>query len=123
MACFDIPGDAALSPDRRTLLLTTGAPRVAQRLRVGIRTVLGTYKYDLAKGVPWFELLEKPNQILLRSAIYDFFLSHPEVSSVLNLEFRVDRLTRMMSVSYQLKMADGQELTGSSDVTAVAVSA
>lgn len=123
MGSFNIPGDAVLSSDGRTLLFATGGERTSQRLRVGIRTVLGTYKYDLAKGVPWFELLEKPNQALFRAALYDHFLSHPEVSSVLRLDFRIDRLTRIMSVSYQLKMADGQELVGSSDVTAVAVSA
>jgi len=122
MACFNIAGDAALSPDGRTMLLTTGDERTAQRLRIGIRTVLGTYRYDLAKGVRWFELLDKPHQALLRAELYDYFLSHPEVSSIASLEFRVDRVTRVMSVAYQLRMASGQVLEGSSDITALAVS-
>jgi hypothetical protein len=116
MGCFNIPGDAVLAPDGSTLLLTTGAPRVAQRLRIGIRTILGTYKYDLAKGVPWFRLLEKPNQALLRSSLRDYFLSHPEVRSIRSLEFRVDRQTRLMSVAYSLQMAGGNVV---SDTTAI----
>lgn len=117
MACFNISGDAVLSSDGRTLLLTTGGERLAQRLRVGIKTILGTYKYDLSKGVPWFRLLEKPNQALLRTGIRDFFLGFPEVSSILSLQFTVDRATRLMSVAYQLRLADGTTVEATSPIT------
>jgi len=120
MACFPIPGDAALSSDGRTFLLTTGPERLAQRLRVGIHTVLGTYKYDLSKGIPWLQLLEKPNQALLRTAMRDFFLSFPEVSSILSLTFGNDRVTRLMSVDYQLRLADGTVVTATSPITPLA---
>lgn len=120
MACFPIPGDAVLSSDGRTFLLTTGGPRVAQRLRIGIQTILGTYKYDLDKGIPWFRLLDKPNQALLRPAIRDFFLSFPEVHSIRSLEFLVDRQTRLMSVAYELRMADGEVVKATSPITPLA---
>jgi hypothetical protein len=122
MGSFNIPGDAVLSSDGRTLLLTSGGERVAQRLRVGIKTVLGTYRYDMARGVPWFELLEKPNQALLRAALYDYFLSHPDVSSILSLEFRVDRLTRLMNVTYQLRMKNGDVVGDTTPVSPLGVS-
>jgi hypothetical protein len=90
---------------------------MSQRLRVGVRTVLGTYKYDMSRGVPWLAMLEKPNQALLRAALYDYFLGHPEVSAILSLEFRVDRLTRLMSVFYQLRLATGDVIEATSDIT------
>lgn len=120
MASFPIPGDAVLASNGRTLLMTTGSKRVAQRLRVGIRTVLGTYKYDLTKGIPWFQLLEKPNQVLLRAAIRDYFLSHPEVHSILSLQFINDRASRRMSVAYSLRMADGETVTATTTITPLA---
>jgi hypothetical protein len=120
MASFPIAGDAVLSADGKTFLLTTGAPRLAQRMRVGIRTILGTYKYDLSKGVPWFRLLDKPNQALIRPGIRDFFLSFPEVHSIIDLQFTVDRQTRLMTVTYQLRMGDGQVVTATSPITPLA---
>lgn len=117
MGSFNIPGDAVLSSDGRTLSLTTGPERVGQRLRLGIRTVLGTYKYDLSQGVPWFELLERPNQALFRASLHDYFLSHPEVAAILALEFRLDRRTRLMSVYYQLRMKTGQVVEATAAIT------
>lgn len=117
MACFNIPGDAALSADGRTFLLVTGSERLAQRLRVGIRTILGSYKYNQRTGIDWFRLLDKRNQQLLRTEIRGYFLSHPEVSSILSLEFLVERSTRMMSVAYRLRLADGEFVEATSPIT------
>ncbi len=116
MGCFEIPGDAQLSPDGKTLLLTSGGKRLAQRLRIGIGTILGTYKYDLSKGVPWFLLLEKPNRALLDAGLRDYFLSHSEVASIVSLEFPVDPRTRVMSVSYKLKMRTGETVESTSSI-------
>lgn len=121
MGSFNIPGDAVLSDDGRTLLLTSGPARVTQRLRVGIRTVLGTYRYDLGRGVPWLELLDKPNQALLRAGLHDYFLGHAEVASILSLELRVERLTRLMTVAYALRLADGTTVIDTADITPIAV--
>jgi hypothetical protein len=84
---------------------------------VGIRTILGTYKYNLRKGVDWFRMLDKPNETLLRSGVREFFQSQPEVSSILSLEFRVDRTTRQMSIAYRLRLADGTEVEDTSPIT------
>jgi hypothetical protein len=120
VACFSIRGDAALSADGRTLLFATGPERLAQRLRVGLHTIQGSYKYDLTQGLPWFQLLDKPNRALLERSIRDFFLSFPEVASILSLEFTRDPATRDLSVAYQLRMADGQVVTATSAITPLA---
>lgn len=120
MACFPIAGDAVLSPDGRTFLFTTGAERLAQRLRAGFKTIQGTYKYDLTKGIPWFVLLDKPNRALLPPAIRDYFLSHPEVHSIISLAFSTDRATRIMSCSYELRMKNGEIVTATTPITPLA---
>lgn len=120
MACFPIAGDAVLSSDGRTFLMVTGGQRLAQRLTVGVKTIQGTYKYDLSKGIPWFVLLDKPNRALLPPAIRDYFLSHPEVHSIISLAFSVDRQTRLMSVDYQLRMKNGEVVVATSPITPLA---
>lgn len=109
-----------LSSDGRTFLFSTGGERLAQRLRGGLRTVLATYKYDLSQGLDWFLLLEKGNEGLLRSAIREFFLSNPEVHSILSLQFVKDRATRLMSVAYELRMNDGEVVTDTTPITPLA---
>lgn len=120
MACFPIPGDAVLSSDGRTFVFNTGGERLAQRLRNGIKTIRETYKYDLLQGLPWILLLEKGNEGLLRSAIRDFFLSYPEVHSILSLQFIKDRVTRQMSVSYELRMNNGEVVAETTPITPIA---
>jgi len=117
VGCFSIRGDAVLSDDGRTLLLATGPERLVSRLRVGLHTILGSYKYNLDKGLPWFALLDKPNQALLRRSLRDFFLSHSEVASIISLEFIGDRVARTLNVTYQLRMADGRVVIATSAIT------
>ena len=116
MACFDIPGDLKLTPDRRSIMFTTGPRRVQQRMRAGIHTLLGSYKYNLNARIPWLQWLDKRQRIPIESELRKFFLSFPEVQSVDSLSLTVDRKTRMLFVNYEIQLRSGITITDSTGI-------
>lgn len=111
MPTFDIPGDMMLMPDGTSIVLATGVARVKQRLRIGIQTILGTYKYDVAKGLPWFEWLDKTRASVIESELRKFFLSFPEVQSLTTLTLSIDKPTRQLAVRYELRLKSRETIT------------
>lgn len=113
MACFNIPGDAALSADGRRLLLTTGPDRTAQRVRVGIRTHRGSYKYDRSKGIPWQEALSLESPVAADVEVSKFLLSRPEIKAIRRLTFRPDKATRTLYCDFLVQTVGDEEVSGS----------
>ena len=111
MATFDIPGDAMLTPDGTSIMLASGAPRVKQRIKVGIETILGSYKYDPSKGLPWFDWLDRTQRVVIESELRKFFLSYPEVLTIVSLTLSVAKPTRQLSVRYELKLKSAAIIT------------
>jgi hypothetical protein len=119
MATFDIPGDMMLTPDRTSVVLATGPARVKQRLKVGIQTILGSYKYDPSAGLPWFEWFDQGMRFPIEGELRKFFLTFPEVASINKLTLSVERSTRMLSVRYELQLKDGSEITDSTPLAQI----
>lgn len=120
MACFDVPGDIMLTPDRRSIMLATGPVRLRQRLRVEIQTLLGSYKYNVRFGIPWFDWLDKSKRVPIESELRKLFLSHPEVQEVTLLNLTRDRSTRMLFVNYVLRLKSVDEITDTIEIAQLA---
>lgn len=122
MACFDAPGDAQLSPDGTTLMLTSGLHRAKQRVVLTLSMIRGTYKYDRLKGFPWFSgLLDRGSQPVLEATIRKELREMPEVKVLQRLDFTVDRETRLLSVYFEILTSDGDVIDGSVPLPLVAV--
>jgi hypothetical protein len=119
MACFDVEGDLQLTPDRRSIMLITGAKRLRQRMRAGISTLLGQYKYNVNSGIPWLTWLDKAARVPIESELRKHFLSYPEVQSVKSLKLTVDKRTRVLFVSYVLQLKSSEEITDTLDIAQV----
>jgi hypothetical protein len=111
MPTFDFPGDIMLTPGGTSIMLASGASRVKQRLKVGIETILGTYKYDPSKGLPWFDWLDRTQRVVIETELRKFFLSYPEVLTIVNLALTVTKATRQLSVRYELKLKSAELIT------------
>ena len=79
MATFDKPGDAMLTPDGKSIVLATGPARVKQRLKVGIQTILGSYRYNTNAGLPWFEWFDQGMRAPIEVELRRFFNSFTKV--------------------------------------------
>lgn len=119
MACFDIPGDLMLTPDRRSIMLITGPKRVKQRMRASIHTLLSSYKYDQNVGIPWLVWLDKAARVPIESELRKHFLSYPEIESVRTIRLTVDRRTRVLFVHYELQLKNATVITDAIDITQV----
>jgi len=119
MACFDIPGDLMLTPDRRSIVLVTGAKRLKQRMRAGVHTLLGSYKYNLNAGIPWLTWLDKSQRVPIEAELRKYFLSYPEVQSIKSLRLRLDKNTRVLFVLYALQLRSREEITDTLDIAQV----
>ena len=119
MATFDKPGDAMLTPDGKSIVLATGPARVKQRLKVGIQTILGSYRYNTNAGLPWFEWFDQGMRAPIEVELRKFFNSFPEILRVNSLSLTVDRNTRMLFVSYALQLKDGSEITSTTPIATI----
>jgi hypothetical protein len=119
MACFEVQGDLMLTADRRSIVLVTGPQRLKQRMRVGIHTLLGQYKYNVNSGIPWLTWLDKSQRVPIESELRKHFLSYPEVQAVTSLKLTVDKRSRVLFVAYVLQLKSAAEITDTVDIAQV----
>ena len=116
MAFFRIAGDAELSPDGKSLLLCTDKQRLKQRYTIGLRTILGTSRYNTRIGVDWVRLLEKGDTQTIRAALTRFFFSFKETRSIKKLELVRDRQTRVLYVDWEVLTKTNLNIDGYSPI-------
>ena len=119
MATFDKTGDAMLTPDGKSIVLATGPARVKQRLKVGIQTIAGTYRYNIDAGIPWIEWFEQGVRAPIDAGLRAFFTSFPEVLRIDKLTLDVNRSTRLLQVNYILQLKDGTEIVATTSMATV----
>lgn len=100
-------------------MLTTGVTRVRQRIRIGIHTLLASYKYDVNAGIPWLTWLDKTQRVPIESELRKHLLSYPEVQAVTSLSLTVDKTTRVLFVAFVLQLKSREEITDTIDIAQV----
>lgn len=98
--------DLAINGD---LSFVDGAERIAQQIKITLKTFLGEWFLDTSHGIPYFEkiFIKQPNraevEAILRTKIKDV----PGVKSVGKLALSVDAQTRQLFVDGEANTDEG----------------
>jgi hypothetical protein len=113
--CFPIPGDLELTEDGRDLVFFHGAAKVAQSIRVGAQIFRGSWRYDRAKGVPYFEdiLVAGPQFERVRRRFHELLTETPGVTTVTRVDLRIDREDGTMYVDFAVVTETGESFADS----------
>lgn len=108
MASFDVLGDLQLSPDGKRFVYLTGALALAQRIKVGFHTPLGSLVFNTALGFPWLrDFFGRKGTVASRIAVIRSYLAgFQEVQQVIVTE-TLDRKTRQVTYRYLLETTLG----------------
>lgn len=108
-----VQGDIRISDDRRSVVMASGLARVAQRMRIGLQTLQGSWRWDLNKGVPFIsQRVEKLTKPILHAMITKFLMSFPEVLRIIVLTIEVDS-DGLATANYTVQCKDNQTLSES----------
>jgi hypothetical protein len=99
-----VPGDVAITADGRDLLLTSGAAKVAQSIRIRAGIFKGSWRYDRQLGVPYFDdiLAFGASAELVRRRFYDLLIQTDGVLSVQKLTIEFDRTAQVINVVFEV---------------------
>jgi hypothetical protein len=100
MPCFPVVGDLELNDDETDFVTAAGTAALAQRIRIGLLTPLGYWRWDTTVGVPILGV-EKLSVSVLKAFMRRFLLSFDEVVRVVRLEVAADTAGRA-SVNYEI---------------------
>lgn len=114
---FPIQGDLELTDDGRDLVFVSGAQQVIQSIKARAQIYKGSWRYDLTKGVPYFQeiLVGGPEVELVRRRFYDLIAETPGVVTVKSLVIRLDGASQTVFVDFAAVITDGSVATGSLD--------
>lgn len=121
MPGLPIVGDLQLTEDGTDLVLVTGPKAVAQLLKSGAQIFRGSWRYDLAVGLPYFQeiLVAGPSVERVRRRFFDFLTATVGVVSVRSVAVRFDRAKETVFVDYSVIVESGETLTDSLDFVVV----
>jgi len=113
---FDIPGDLGLTEDGRDLAFVSGATKVLQSIKARAQIVLGSWRYDLTKGMPYYQdiLVGGPEVELVRRRFYDLIAETDGVTSVKSVNIRLDSTLQTVFVDF-VAIAANEQVSGSLD--------
>ena len=105
---FQIPGDLALSPDGRNLVIWSGSDELCERILRTLRQWRGQWRYDPDFGPDWWTLLGEPiPREILVSEITKTIRQVAGVESVPKVEIAIDSATRKAHIIYTAQATSG----------------
>jgi len=107
--------EIALDTDHDLLLrggrlqVLTNAEAVGQRVKVRLLTLLGEWRFDVARGTPWVEQIlgRAPDLTLIRSILRRRIAETEGVAEVVSLSLTVTPGAGVLTVSARLRTDDG----------------
>jgi hypothetical protein len=108
--------DIALSAITHDLIIKDGnivlidnAERVAQQIKIKLRSFLGEWFLDTTYGVPYFEdiLIKSPSIDHIRNILRTQILSVDDVNSVSSLNLSLDKKNRTLTVTFECETTYG----------------
>jgi hypothetical protein len=109
------PGDLYLDATGSTVLHSTLALEVIQRLTVRFSFWFGEYFMDSNEGTPWIQyiLTQAPSDQLIRAVITPIITNCEGVDSVTRFTYSISR-ERRLSVTFTARLSDGSTINSSS---------
>lgn len=91
------------------LLLIDNAERVAQQIKIKLRSFLGEWFLDTTYGVPYWEeiLVKSPSLDHVRNILRQQILDVDGVSAVNSIELSLDRQSRKLTVTFEAQTTYG----------------
>ena len=85
------------------IMLIDNAERVAQQIKIQLKSFLAEWFLDTTYGVPYFEniLVKNPNMSRIRNIFRQKILEVPDVSAVNSLTLSNNRQTRELTIEYE----------------------
>lgn len=105
-------GDHDILFENKDFQLTkTEDESLAQRLTVKLRTFMGEWFLDSSVGIPYIEsVLGKNRSLIAIQAIFQNAIqSEPEVISLISLTTDLDKVNRILTVTFKVKSASSAE--------------
>lgn len=103
--------DLALDKDQKDMIFQRGArgyelafihgaPAMAQRVVIRIKSILNEWFLDRQYGMPWFDsiLVKNPNPVLITTLIRREVMKVPGVTKITQLDLIFDKVARTASV-------------------------
>lgn len=93
-------------------LTQTEDQSLAQRLTVKLRTWLGEFYLDSSVGMPYLESIFGKNRSLdsIKAIFQDAIIEEDEVEQLVTLNVSLDKANRILSVTFNVRSASGDEL-------------
>ena len=113
MSSFGVSGDIQISDDGRELLLVTQEDAIVQSLINGAQVFKGSWRYDLSKGIPYFNdvLVLGPEEAVIREVFRKYVQETPGIDSVIFVKLRFEKFTGLLFVDFRARAESGQEIS------------
>lgn len=110
---FQVSGDFALSDDGRELLLVSREDAILQSLTNGAQVFKGYWRYDLNKGIPYFDdvIVLGPQVSVIQDVYYRYILDTPGIESVQYVHVRFDSASGELFVDFRARADSGAEIS------------
>lgn len=101
--------DASSGEQIATLFFVSGADRVAQSIKIRLKTFLGEWFLDEAYGVPYLEsvLVKNPKASIINAVFRTAILAIEGVERIVYLDLDLDRRERTLVVKYEVESLYG----------------
>lgn len=90
------------------LAFVSGAPAMAQRVVIRLKSILNEWFLDQRYGLPWFDsiLVKNPNPILITTLIRREVMKVPGVTKITRLDLVFDKVARTAGVLIEFSGAE-----------------
>lgn len=85
----------------------TDTDGVAQSVATRLRSFLGDAFFAQTEGIDWFNLLGGKDQTAISLAVSATILRTTDVTALNNFNLRLDRVTRLITISYEVSTIFG----------------
>lgn len=105
-------GDLAFPP-----YIVRGPDAVVQKIRQRFKFFKGEWFLDQRLGVPYLQsiFIKAPNQIFIDAVFSSVLLGTPGVASIASFSSSLDRLSRTLTVDFQVTLVDGTTVTAQAE--------
>lgn len=115
-------GDIYVSPTGQAILTPTTEDETMQRLKSRLGRWSNEWFADRTKGVPYRRdvLVKNPNMAVIKSALRSEIQADAGVATILSLDTVVDSATRVLSVTFEVRLVAGDVATAEVAIAALA---
>lgn len=112
MQAFALDSTGDLSVAGKMCSLVSGQAAIVQKVRIGLRTIVGEWFADLRYGVPYYTniLVKNPNSAQIVRIFKQLILSCDGVTAVNSISLQYNPATRSATLTYDATIDNGTEI-------------